>query len=262
MENNGYLVVASRKSSFYSLAINLIESIKDYNPDANCCLVAEERFIDTRADCADHIIHCDDHVRAKLYGMTKTPYDKTMYIDADCEVVHEDIAKCFDELKDFDVMFTHLSDDRKYIFKEVFFPAGRLELCGGVCLYDYSKQIVKDFLQDWWDLHQKQVAGEWWPTKEFKDWRVASTEDKPNWDDKQYPRTLSRWDQFSLWWLTKKDPKYCDEALKVGIFEDDIRWNWYTSYDPNRNQAKSPVVIEHYSNMAPKNDDLYAVNYD
>ena len=112
-------------------------------------------------------------------------------------------------------------------------------------------------MTDWWDLHQKQTAGHWWPTKEYADWRNTGPHEKPDWDIKNYPRTLARWDQFSLWWLTNKDEKYKD--LKVGIFEDDIRWNWYTSYDINRNQAKSPVVIMHYSNMAPKDDELYMV---
>jgi hypothetical protein len=137
--NNGYLVVASKQPNFYILAINLIESIMDHNPEAKCTLVTEERFVDHRADICDKVIICDDHYRAKLWGMAQSPYDITMYIDADCEVVHEDIAKVFDELGDHDLMFTYLGDDRKYVFKEVYFPAGRLGLCGGVCLYRSSK---------------------------------------------------------------------------------------------------------------------------
>ena len=54
--SNGYLVVASRKESFYRLAINCLESLKDYYPDARCCLVTEERFLDGREYVADDLI--------------------------------------------------------------------------------------------------------------------------------------------------------------------------------------------------------------
>ena len=46
----GYLVVASKKPNFYLYAINLIESIKDYYPDAHVTLVADEVFLDGRED--------------------------------------------------------------------------------------------------------------------------------------------------------------------------------------------------------------------
>ena len=97
--SNGYLVVASRKESFYRLAINCLESLKDYYPDARCCLVTEERFLDGREYVADDLIFCDDHYRAKLWGMANSPYDITMYIDADAEIEHEDIATVLVEPK-------------------------------------------------------------------------------------------------------------------------------------------------------------------
>ena len=244
MENNGYLIVASRKPAFYSMAINLAESIKDYYEDAQICLVTEEQWIDVRAkNVADHIIHCDDHYRAKIWGMAQTPFDKTFYIDADCEVVHEDIATVFDQLGDDDLMFTYLGEDRYYVFKEVFFGPkenqNKLELCGACCLYDWRKPIVRDFINDWFDLFHKQWNNSWWPKDE-----------KGNWDEVNYPRSLRQWDQFTLWWLTKKEDKYKD--LKVGIFEDDARWNWYTGYDKTRTFTKNPEIIHHYSYMAPK----------
>ena len=80
--------------------------------------MTEERFIDARGeDVADDIIFCDDHYRAKLWGMDKSPYDITMYID-DMEVEHEDIVNVWDELKDHDMVFTALTDDRGYIYAE------------------------------------------------------------------------------------------------------------------------------------------------
>jgi len=230
--NNGYLVVASYKEFFYKSAINLIENIKEYDENAKVCLVTEERFLDGQEWLADDLIFCDDHKRAKLLGMAKSPYDVTFYIDADCEVVHEDIANVWDELNDNDLVFTCLPDDRSYCFAEHGFPGGKLWLCGAVCLYDMRKQIVKDFVSDWYDLTVRQYSGEWWPVTE------DGTPDLYN-----YPKTLKRWDQFSLWWLVNKEPKY--ENLKVGIFDDDSRWNYYSSYREGHNTK--PIVIRHYS---------------
>ena len=54
-QSKGFVVVASRNQNFYTYAVNLIEAIKDYYPEALITLVTEERFIDSRADEADQI---------------------------------------------------------------------------------------------------------------------------------------------------------------------------------------------------------------
>lgn len=236
-KTEGYIIIASKKDFFYKSAIYLIDSIKDFYPEAKCCLVTEEKFLDGQEDIADDIIFCDDFSRAKLYGMAKSPYDLTFYIDADCEVIHEDIANVFQELGDYDVMFTELADDRKYCFKEVHFPAGQLKLCGGVCLYDMSKPIVREFMEDWYKLTLDQYQNRWWPKDE-----------DGNSDFINYPESLRRWDQFSLWWLVNKEPKYKD--LKVGIFDDDARWNHYSKYKIQH--CVKPIVIRHFSDSKVK----------
>ena len=235
--SKGYVIIASRKKFFYKSAIYLIDSIKDFYPEAKCCLVTEERFLDGSEHIVDDLLFCDDHSRAKMDGMARSPYDLSFYIDADCEVVHEDIEHVFDELGEYDVMFTELTDDRRYCFKEVLFPAGKLTLCGGVCLYDLRKPIVREFMRDWYDLTVRQYAKTWWPAKE------NGARDYEN-----YPESLSRWDQFSLWWLVNKEPKYKD--LKVGIFNDDARWNHYSKY--KMKHCKGPIVINHYSDTEVK----------
>src|SRR6056300_724593 len=110
--NKGFVVVASRKNNFYIYAINLIESIKDFYPEAHVTLVTEERFIDGREDIADNIIFCNDHYRAKLWGMANSPYDVTMYVDADMECEHEDIMTVWDNLGDKDMVFHELTEER------------------------------------------------------------------------------------------------------------------------------------------------------
>ena len=245
--SEGYVVVASTKKLFYDMAINLIDSIKDFHPEAQCALFTEERFLDGKEKIVDHLDFIEDHTRSKLKGMAMSPYDKTFYIDADCEVEHEDIAKVFDELGDNDLVFTGLPEDRHYCYAEVFFEGARkpngkpggFELCGGVCLYDMTNPLVREFMKDWYELTVEQYAGRWWPKK------ADGTEDLDN-----YPQSFKRWDQFSLWWLVNKVPKYKD--LKVSIFEDDARWNYFNGYLYNHN--KGPVVIRHYSNIQMKRE--------
>lgn len=241
----GFVVVASRSKFFYLSAINLIETIKAYYPEAHVTLFTEKKFFDGQERFADNVEPVDSHKRAKIDGMARTPYDVTCYIDADCDVEHEDIAKVWDELKDYDMLFTGLPEDRHYCYAEVYFPGatkpdgtkGGFDLCGGVCLYNSKNPLVKEFMRDWYDLTVKQYAGQWWPKDENgKD------------DLKNYPASFKRWDQFSLWWLVNKEPKY--SSLKVGIFEDDARWNFYNGYKFNHNIK--PVVIRHFSSAPAK----------
>ena len=101
--------------------------------------------------------------------------------------------------------------------------------------------LVREFMHDWFDLTVEQYAGRWWPTKE------DGTEDLEN-----YPASFKRWDQFSLWWLTKKTPKY--DSLKIGILEDDARWNYYSKYKEELQHNKEPVVLRHYSSSKAKQE--------
>lgn len=242
MPSRGYVVVGTTKRFFYMSAINCIESLKSYYPEAHVTLFTEERFLDGQEWIADKVEFVPDHKRSKLLGMAKTPYEETFYIDCDCQIEHEDIAKVFDELEDYDMVFTGLPPDRHYCYAEVYFPGatksdgskGGFELCGGVCLYSMKNPLMKEFMDEWHDLTIRQYDGLWWPKDE-------NGEE----DTKNYPDSFKRWDQFSLWWLLNKEEKY--RSLKVGIFEDDARWNFFNGYLFEHN--KDPVVIRHFSNV-------------
>jgi hypothetical protein len=236
----GFVIVASRNSNFYIYACNLIESIRDWYPDANITLFTEERFIDHRADEADNVEICDNHYRAKLTGMAQTPYDITMYVDADMECEHEDIAKVWDEMKDYDLVFHELNKEREkfYAIREFKFDGGveKYKLCGGVCLYRSSNPLVKEFMEDWDDLYRRQHSGQWKPD---------------GFDDDIWNKDLKHFDQTTLWWLTEKVEKY--KGLKIGIFDDDIRWNYFTQYDySGLKKPDKPPILRHYSGCLQK----------
>lgn len=237
--SKGYIVIASRLPNFYKYALNLIETIKDYDSENPVCLVTEEHMIDDYGrDIADDVIICNNHYRAKLWGMANSPYDITMYLDADMAVEHEDISTCFDLLGDNHLMFTALTDERDYIYAERHFktPYGtdKFSLCGAVCLYDMREPLVRDFMQDWWDYCYRQMNGTWWP-------------------DPLYPESLKGWDQFPLWWLTTHHEKYKND-LKIGIFPDDLRWNWFNSLNSayTKTETGKPPIIRHFSSGVDK----------
>lgn len=229
---NGYLVVASRKYSYYKLAINCLESIKDYYPEANLCLVTEEKFCDGRERIADHVIHTQEsHYRSKLWGMSQTPFDVTMYVDADMECAHEDISKVFDLLGDNDMMFKGIPEKIWPLVKDVVFPGGMFKYCGAVCLYR-SSPLVNDFMKDWYEYYKGQYGGTWWPTKE----------DGVTFDTDLYPYHLRQWDQFTLWWLTEKEEKYKD--LKTELFDDDTeRLNAWDSLERLGLEPEDPILL-------------------
>lgn len=237
--SKGYLIVASRKITFLTSAFNLIDSLKYHNPNAKIALFTEKKWFkeDFPWEDVDYLFECGDHIREKLYGIANSPFDQTFYIDADCVVEHSDITNVFDHLLNHDIVFVELLKEQKVHFAEHDWNNGKdwLKHCGGVCLYDTRNPLVKDFMLDWYEIFIKQDSGDWWP-------------------DSSIPRTLSRWDQFTLWWLINKEPKY--KELKIKIFEDNYRWNYFSSYgfkkDGTCNYGVIDPVIIHYSSWMDK----------
>lgn len=233
---NGYLVVASCKAEYYILAINLLESIREYYPEANLCLVTEERFCDGRESIADHLVFIEEsHYRSKLWGMAQSPFDITLYIDADMDCMSEEVKDVFDWLGDNDMMFKDLPEKAWPIFKDVKFPGGMFTLCGALCLYRNSP-LVNDFMNDWYKYYKEQSAGKWWPTKE----------DGVTFDTENYPHHLKAWDQFTLFWLTEREEKY--QSLKVATFDDPTeKLNYWSNMMVVGVECPEDVIFIHHS---------------
>ena len=247
---DGVTIVASRKESFYLSALFLAESIRDYAPHLKMCLVVDEHLIDDRADTTfDKVIFTPypDDYRAKLWGMSQSPWDRTLYLDADMECVSEDISNVFEELKDNDMMFTEITDVQRPVFMTSVFPAGRFTYNGGVCLYNSSKERVKEFMYHWWVTYTKQYSGEWWPIDP-----VTGERDLVNYGPYE---EMKGWDQFTLWWMTNRDPDWSD--LKIGIIPDGARYNAYTRFTSKMLNDKEPVLIHHSISLQKDNVEAY-----
>ena len=121
--------------------------------------------------------------RAKLWALSRTPYDTTVYLDADTEIQHEDICLLFDQFKnDADIMLTKI---RPYAAKISEFPGGSLTDHCGVFVYKKNDKTIQ-FMEEWYDRYLKQDSGEW------------------QWDTNLYPEELRPWDQWTYWWLQNK----------------------------------------------------------
>ena len=247
--SKGFVTVATRTKQFLIGAENLCQSILDHYEDAKVTLFTEQRFIDDPScqmyfrDFDKVIATPKDTDREKMWGMANSPYDITMYLDADIEIVHEDIATVFDRIEDQDMVWVELRRETAHHFAEWDWGNGELDHlthCGGVCLYRSDNPLVKEFMTDWYDLYFKSKSGEWRPEETSK-----------------VPPSFFRWDQLPLWWLLHYSEKY--KPIKWKYFDDNYRWNYYTSFGFNKDGTHNygvvdPVVI-HFSSWMDKYGD-------
>jgi|TARA_B100000959_G_scaffold34553_2_gene32862 hypothetical protein len=217
-KHNGFIIIASQFYEYYEAAHMLIDSLLDYMPEANIALFAHDEWTKDDPRCEDlYMVHnVLSHTRAKLWALSKTPFDKTVYLDADTCVMHEDVSKMFDF--DSDLIFTNI---RPYAGKIAKFIGGEMVLHGGVFGYQSTPKVLK-FMDRWWELYHKQRKGTWWPGVEPKE-------------------RLVTWDQLTLWWLTENE--YSD--LNINIYEDDARFNFVHLY--KEDECEGEIVIWHYT---------------
>ena len=221
MKSKGFLVVATKDRRYLNSAIFLADSIKDHYPEAKITLFTEEAWKEENdmSHLFETVVYGDfNHIRTKLYALTQTPYDITCYLDADMYCEHEDISLVFDQIDESaDIAMTEIRPYNGAISK---FKGGELTLHCGMFLYHKTPKVI-EFMEQWWNLYQKQISGEW------------------KWDTDLYPERLRPWDQWSFWWLQNKT----DHKLTVQILDDDARWNFVIGYKAD--ECKQPIVLRH-----------------
>jgi hypothetical protein len=258
----GFVIVATKRIQFLMGAQNLAESVLDHYEDARITLFTEQRFIDDPETqkyltSYEYVLPTpNDTNREKMWGMANSPYDLTFYMDADIEIVSEDIQKVFNHLENgkYDMAYVNLTKEGATHFAEWewgpnLYDDGwegvpdHLAHCGGVALYDMRNPLMKDFMMDWYELFLKQRNGEWSPP-EFDYIRVGN---------------FRQWDQLTLWWLIYHSPKY--KSLKWKFFEDNYRWNYFTSFGFNTDGTHNCHIVDPKRDYWKTNPDPVAIHY-
>lgn len=221
-QHNGFIYAATVKKQFLYSALMSAMTLKDHWPEANITLFTHEEWVDSQVeDTFDTIITNDvpHHHRAKLWALDKTPYDLTVYLDADTEILSSDISTIFDQMTNADILMTKI---RKYAGAFVDFPGGKLVDHCGMFMYRNTPHVMK-FMSQWWKLYQKQVDGSW------------------QWDTSLYPEDLRPWDQWAFWWLMNKT----DYKLNREYFKDDARWNFVNTY--HKDETDKDIIVYHHT---------------
>ena len=105
------------------------------------------------------------------------------------------------------------------------FPAGELTLHMGVFAYK-NNQRVKDLFDEWYIQYEKQTHEPW------------------DLDPELYPEGLLKpWDIFTFWRLMNLHG--WEDKVKVGIWEDDARWNMHGNLESELNGK--PAIVWHHS---------------
>lgn len=231
--NNGYVYVASMSQAFYKAAVRSADSLKDFYPEAKITIFTHPEFFEERDRKLFDKVYLDApyHTRAKMNGMSRTPYDNTFYLDSDTEIRSERIRDVFDLLGDHDIMFTkiipHVSNTRRID------DDNNLEYHGGVILYN-NKPLTIKLIEEWYELYRYQKATPW---KES----IFS----------QYDERMKPWDQFTIWYLLFRDQKYSN--IKHKFFPDGgTSYNYIFLLEDPHVKANEPYlqleqIVYHYT---------------
>jgi lipopolysaccharide biosynthesis glycosyltransferase len=90
------------------------------------------------------------HVRSKVDYISQTPFDETLFLDADTKVV-TDITEVFDLLKAFDMAMAHAQKRNHFPTLQNWrekIPASFPQMNSGVVLFRKNEQTIK-VLKDW-----------------------------------------------------------------------------------------------------------------
>lgn len=221
---NGYLYVATVKYEYYLAAKESALSLLDFHPEAKICLFTLPEWIEEDDhEIFDRIItDIPNHVRTKLWALSRTPYDLTLYVDCDTWIQSEEIQTIFDYIEDNDIIFTRnrpynskitkLNDEEEMIYH-----------CG-IFLYKKNMNTI-ELMDDWYEYYCKQITR--------------------GYDIRPYPEKARPWDTFTMWYLLNKT-KHKD-IIKVGDFPSpDARWNFCMGQRPEELEGQD-VIISHYS---------------
>ncbi len=128
-------------------AVHSAESVKKHSPDLEIAIICDENVTDK---IFDHVIVKEvSHKRAKVDYISESPFEYSLYLDSDTEVVM-DISDIFSLLKKYDLAMAHCFTRKrerwaKKIEEYDNIPYAFSEFNGGVVLFKRSPNSSKFF---------------------------------------------------------------------------------------------------------------------
>lgn len=247
--SEGFLIVANMHAMYKNSAICLIDSLEEFYPDSKIMVVCPpqwksefelyEQVVEIRTDGPDER-------RTKLWALQHTIFEKTCYLDADMEVVSEEIKDVFKLLdEEYDTAFTVINPKfgaSTAIYKET----GEKEIRDND-IREHLRYHGGFFL--WWnnDTHPNAVKSMslWWEM-----WNSINKNEK-FWDDNpQYFYMNRSWDQFTWWYITQVElPELKVQEVGGGLTPEGMKWNCSPHYTSEYNKeilGDVKPVIMHY----------------
>lgn len=173
----GFIYVASRDPFYYLTAVNACNTMRDYFPDAHVTLFTHEKFLDSSCDVFDNVIvDIPNYYRTKMWAMARTPYEKTIYVDADSVVMHKDIRTMHDYLDDCDMFFCPVTPYTTGSVKWAYIDKAMTEVPkyhGAICGYNKTDLTI-DFQNTWYEKYIEQSTTPGWPyeANHYREWKV------------------------------------------------------------------------------------------
>ena len=209
--NRGFLTIASKNKYYLSASQLLADSIKEYS-SYPITLITEDEWVDDFGNkIFDNVIGgAPNSNRAKLWALSRTPYDLTCYLDADMVCLNHKADDVFDSIMDNDIVFTKI---RPYNAAKVWWNIKTEDRPHGGAFVWKNNEKMNSFMKEWWDN---------WEWKNKNIW-------KKRWNDVYDPNAVRGWDQFPLHLMLfdQNDSWY----------REDIKWNWYFN-TKNNDDAK------------------------
>jgi len=263
MKTRGYLIASSLARSFYEAMVMAVESLKDEVPDAKVAVFTHEEWIrDEDRKLFDHIITpVPVHCRTKLWALPQTPFDQTIYLDADIFVLNNEIEEVFDYLDDADVV---MSENRPYNAKVVYFTHDNQEGPGipGRELEHYKDLDMELYRQgkahkfQWhcgmfaWNKNER-TQNLW---KEWLFWYRKHTEEQ---NTKPFPSGLQYWDTFAFWRALYENP---DLDVNIKRMPNDAKYNFVTGYKESELRPGTSKSVLHYTIDPDHTKETYIIN--
>lgn len=190
----GVIYVATGEK-FVELAANSANSLKNHCPDLSTHI-----FTDCDAstyDCFDGSTKISDpHFRSKVDYISKSPYQKTLFLDADTKIC-EDISDLFTLLNHYDIAMAH--EPSRGAERMKLYPGsitnGFPPLNSGVILFNQTNPVL-DLFEAWKkDYHKGEFSGDQSTLRELvwlADLKLAILPPEYNVRYKFYIKTLDR----------------------------------------------------------------------